>query len=241
MQKFQLKLSLDNHKISKKQRSKMIDWIIEVLSIFNQGPRTVFRAILLLELFLKKTKRSQGVADLHLLGVVCMFLASKQEEVRILKFKSVFEDICKFKFTRQQILEKEREVCSVLRFNLNAGTMFEYTTSLFSLLDLPKPFAESVRKYSILLQKMFLFSYNIMNVYRFEELAVYSTIISMKLFEHSNPGFSSLKSIQKILKLSGVDKSQILDNLNFLRDYASDFQQKFPFNNLQINGESTAH
>ena len=239
MQKFHLKSSLDNHKISKKQRSKMIDWIIEVLGIFNQSSKTIFRSILILELYLKLTSQIHSVTDLHLLGVVAMFIASKLEEVQNIKLKSVIEDICKFKFTKKEILEKEKDVCLVVKFAMNEGTMHDYTSSLFSLLELPKIYGPSVQKYSVLLQKMFLFSYDIMNVYKFEELVAYSTIISMKLFEHSNKSFSSQKYIQKILKLTGVEKSQILDNLNFLRDFASDFQTKFAFNNLQINADSS--
>lgn len=219
----------------------MIDWIIEVLGIFGQGPRTVFRAVLILEMYLKLTTTPHTVTDLHLLGVVAMFLASKLEEVQTIKLKSVLGDICKFKFSKEEILVKEKDVCLVVGFSLNLGTMHDYTMSLFSLLELPPAYERAVRKYAILLQKMFLFSYSIMNVYKFEELVAYSAIISTKLFEHSNEGFSSQKYIQRILKSTGVEKSQILDNLNFLRDFASDFQAKFPFNNLQINSDSSVN
>jgi hypothetical protein len=216
----------------------MIDWMIEVLGIFNQKTCTIFRSVFILELYLKMTKKVHTVTDLHLLGVVSMFLSSKLEEIQTIKLKSIIEDICKFKFSKKEILKKEKDVCMVVGFALNMGTMHDYTVSLFSLLELPKYFNRSIQKYSILLQKMFLYSYSIMNVYKYEELVAYSTIISLKLFEHSEDSFKSSKYIQKILKFTGVDKSQILDNLNFLRDFASDFQSSFSFNNLQINGDT---
>lgn len=236
-ERLQLNNFMDKHQISKKQLAKMIDWIIEVLDIFNQSDNTIFRAILLLKMYMKSCTQILGISDLHLLGVVSMLLASKLEEVKVIKMKSIIVDICKYKFSQQEISKMEKQMIRILSFALNEVSIYEYFSGLFSLLEMPEEFASSVKKYAILLQKMFLYSYDILNVYSYKELASYSTIISMKLYEHSNSKFSAHKYILKVLKFSGIEKNQILDNLNFLRDFASDFQRKFPFNNLQINSE----
>ena len=238
MANFKMKHYLDRHDISQKQRSKMIDWVIEVLDIFNQSDRTVFRSIFILELFMKRCKRVLNVKDLHLIGVVSMFIASKLEEVKVIKLKSIIVDICKYKFSKEEILNTEKKILIALNFSLNAGTLFEYFTSMVSLMDLPLKVSEPIKKYAVLLQKMFLYSYDIQNVYVYQDIATYSIIISMKLYGHTNKFFNSSKYIQKALKLSCIEKNQILDNLNFLRDFASNFHKKFSFNNLQINSNS---
>ena len=228
---------LESHKISKKQRAKMVDWVIEVLGIFDQTPETIFRAVLLIDSYLDETEERHSIAELHLLGVSCMFTASKVEEVRPLKMRSVVEEICKFKFNRKQIAEKERLICSTLKFALNQPSLRTYGRSLLSLLDLPKKVARPIRQYALLLQKMFLYSYDILSVFTFEQLAAFSLIISLKLYEHGKRNFSAQKAIRKLLSICQIEKAQILDNLNYLRDFASDFQGAFPFNNLKVSGQ----
>ena len=235
---FKLKNCLENHKITERQRNKMVDWIIEVLDIFNQSDQTVFRALILLDMFLKKTSKVMDIRDLHLMGVVAIFLASKFEEIKVIKFKSILADICKYKFSKTEIMNAEKSMCFELGFVLNPVTVWEYTASILALVKVPSPFLRPIQKYSILLQKMFMYCYDIHNVYSIEELAVYSLLISMKLFERSNSKFSFAKYFKRILYFSKIDENQILDNLNFLREFACNFHRKFPENNLQINSTS---
>lgn len=237
IKKSEIKLSLENHSISQKQRAKMVDWIIEVLDIFDQSFSTTFRALFILELYLKTCNNSLKISDLHLIGVVSMLIASKIEEVKVIKMESIIVDICKYKFEKQQIIDKEQEIVISLMGQLNLPTVYDYLSSIINIIELPVKDRTLVNNYSNILVKMFLFSYDITNVYSSPELACYSLIISLKLFEHSKKVQSVQKYILKIIRKGNLDKRQILDNLNFLRDYASEFQSKFPFNNLQINSE----
>jgi cyclin B len=239
IKKSEIKLSLENHSISQKQRAKMVDWIIEVLEIFDQSLSTMFRALFILELYLKTCKTPLKISDLHLIGVVSMLIASKIEEVKVIKMESIIVDICKYKFEKQQIIDKEQEIVTKLMGQLNLPTVHDYLSAVTNIIQLSPKDKRLVKNYSNILLKMFLFSYDIMNVYSFSELACYSLIISLKLFEHSRKVPSVQKLILKIIKMGCLDKGQILDNLNYLRDYASEFQGKFPFNNLQINSEIT--
>ena len=211
----------------------MVDWIIEVLSLFKQSNQTIFRAVHLLDLYLKNEKSSKTVKDLHLLGVVCMFIASKLCEVRPLKIERVVRDIGKKKFKKHQILNLELQLIETVKFKLNYSTMLCFSSCLFRVSGLPKQFIHSIEKYSILLQKMYLFSYDILNVFSYHELALYSAIISLKLFQHSHQNFSPQKTIYNLIKASGLSRERILENLNMLRDFASNFKSSFPFNRLQ--------
>ena len=211
----------------------MVDWMIEVLNIFRQSAETIFRSVFFLDLYLKLEARAKTVQDLHLLGVVAMFLASKLGEVRPLKMKTLLADICKGKFERSGVQAQERRMLQVLGFKLNYTSISEYSAGLFRVSGLPSVHLPSIEKYAVLLQKMFLYSSDILTVFSFAQLAVYSAVISLKLFEHSHAGFSAQKYVYHLLKVSGIPRGQMLANLNFLRDFASNFRVSFPFNRLQ--------
>lgn len=162
-----------------------------------------------------------------------MFVSSKLHEVKPLSIAELTQEIGKGKFTKDQVLSEELKVLECLNFELNLGTIHSFSNMLFRVSNLPPELLPSIEKYATLLQKMYLYSYDILNVFSFPQLAVFSSIISMKLFEHSNQSFCSSKYIGRMIKLSGVSKEQMLQNLNFLRDFASSFRADFPFNRLQ--------
>lgn len=211
----------------------MVDWIIEVLSLFKQSNETIFRAVHLLDLFLKNEKKSRSVKDLHLMGIVCMFVASKLCEVKPLTLQRVVCDIGKGKFSKDAILRTEKELLETVKFKLNHSTIYCFSSCLFRISEIPRSCLGSIERYSNLLQKMFLFSADILHVFSYHQLALYSAIISLKLFQQSNPGFNPQKNIYHLIKSAGISKDQILENLNYLRDYASHFKGNFPFNRLQ--------
>jgi hypothetical protein len=186
---------------------------------------------------LKHEKNSQTVKDLHLIGVVSMFIASKLHEVNPIKFSNVIKDISKGKFSREQIKQMEANMLKKVQFKINTPTIFCISNSLFRISGIPLKHLISIEKYGNLMQKMFLYSYDILNVFSRVQLAVFSAIISLKLFEHSCQNFGVQKIIYHLIKQSEIPKGQILDNLNFLRDFASNFKINFPFNRLR-NGKS---
>ena len=224
---------LHRHSISKRQRAKITDWIIEVLSIFKQSNETTFRALHLMDLYLKHEKQTQTLRDLHLTGVVCMFIASKLHAVIPIKLPQLVREIAKNKFTSDEIQRKEITVLRKIEFRTNMATVFCFSSCLFEISTIPKTFKTAIKKYAMLLQKMFVFSYDIVNAFSPDQLAVYAVIISLKLFEHSYGGFGGQKIIFHLIKLSCLPKGQILENLGFLRDFASNFKEKFPFNRLK--------
>ena len=72
---------LENHSVNERLRAKMMDWMIEVLKIYSQREETIFRAFYLLDYFLLKSPDSIQAKNLHLLGTVCLMIASKNQEV----------------------------------------------------------------------------------------------------------------------------------------------------------------
>ena len=49
---------LTKHGVNEKLRAKMMDWMVEVLKIYQQREQTIFRAFFLLDYFLWKCPQS---------------------------------------------------------------------------------------------------------------------------------------------------------------------------------------
>lgn len=75
------------------------------------------------------SKKIVGKNDYQLLGVVCLFIASKFEEIYYPKMKQLIM-ICNKAFTREQILLKEHEVMESLEYNITGVTVVDQLQSL---------------------------------------------------------------------------------------------------------------
>lgn len=85
----------------------MVDWMIEVLSSYKMSEDCFFRSVRYMDLLFKNSEKKLQVADLHLVGVVAMFTASKYEEIYPLKLNVIFDKICRRKFPKEDILKME--------------------------------------------------------------------------------------------------------------------------------------
>ncbi len=65
--------------INEKMRAILVDWIIEVHLKFKLLPETLFITINLIDRYLSKTSICRN--NLQLVGVTCMFIASKYEDI----------------------------------------------------------------------------------------------------------------------------------------------------------------
>lgn len=98
---------LERHQITPILRSRMVDWMIEVLTNFKCEDQTFFVAINLLDRYAKASPKQLLVNDLHLLGVTAMFIASKYEDILPLKMKIVYEKIAHKRLEIEQIKTTE--------------------------------------------------------------------------------------------------------------------------------------
>lgn len=87
---------LDGHKIQSQLRTKMTDWMVEVCHSFRCAPRTYFLAIAIMDKYFQSSIHNgivRGNQDVHLVGIVSMYLASKFEDVYSLHSRIVSEKI----------------------------------------------------------------------------------------------------------------------------------------------------
>ena len=183
---------LESHDINERFRAKMMDWMIEVLNLSKQKEETVFRAFHIMDLYFARARERVSVDRLHLIGSVCMFIASKQEETAAISLDSLLKTICRDKFTKEEVLTAELEILSAIEFRVHFPSIFELARCAFNLLDLEDPeVREFCLKGSLLIAKMCLFSYEMVNAFSFEEVTGFSMILSLKLVESFRKGFTS--------------------------------------------------
>ena len=94
---------LTNHNIPEKLRSKMIDWIVECLATYKLKNSTFFLSVYLLDKYMATTDRMLAKQDIHLLGITCMFMASKHEEITPMFLTSVQDNIGHGTFSNEAI------------------------------------------------------------------------------------------------------------------------------------------
>lgn len=105
---------LERHSITPELRTKMIDWILEVYLAFNYSDSCFFLTIHILDMYIAKIDRELNDNDIHLTGIVSMFIASKFEESKSLRLDFLYEKIGYRNFSKEEIIQKEIEIVKVV-------------------------------------------------------------------------------------------------------------------------------
>ena len=140
----------------------MVDWMVEVLTTFKNSDQTFFLAINLMDRYFKNVSLSLPSSELHLTGVVSMFVASKYEDIVPLMMKTVVNKIGHNKFELNQIEEKELDLLRVNDYRVGVPTVKEFLDRfLEELSGLLSKQDRSVYRFLMCLAKMTCFSYDI--------------------------------------------------------------------------------
>ena len=116
-----------HHKVTERMRTRMIDWMIEVLTNYKCDDNTLFLAVNTMDRYFKGlNENSVQPADLHLIGVAAMFMASKYEDIYPLRLKIVHEKIAHKKLSCLEIKEKETDISVGLGFILGKPTQWDF-------------------------------------------------------------------------------------------------------------------
>jgi len=99
-----------------KMRGILTDWLIQVHSRFRLLPETLFLCINIIDRFL--SARVVSLVKLQLVGITCMFIASKVEEI-ISPSAANFLYCADSSYSETEILQAERYVLKTLDWNLS--------------------------------------------------------------------------------------------------------------------------
>ncbi|KIP03552.1 hypothetical protein PHLGIDRAFT_77416 [Phlebiopsis gigantea 11061_1 CR5-6] len=97
-------------------RGILTDWLIQVHSRFRLLPETLFLAINIIDRFL--SLRVVSLAKLQLVGITCLFVAAKVEEI-VAPSAQNFLYCADSSYTEAEILQAERYVLKTLEWNMS--------------------------------------------------------------------------------------------------------------------------
>jgi hypothetical protein len=109
--------------INEKMRSILFDWLVEVHLKFRLKTETLYLTFNLIDRFLERVQVSRS--KLQLVGVTCLLLASKYEEIYPPEVRDLVYVTDKA-YTKQQILRMEGMVIRSLEFRLTVPTHYKF-------------------------------------------------------------------------------------------------------------------
>jgi len=118
--------------ITKKMRGILIDWLVDVHLRFKLRSETLFLTVNIIDKYL--TKATVSRQNLQLLGVTAMFIACKYEEIYAPEIKN-FAYITDNSYTKDDILNMERQVLKVLDFNVTMTSSYQFLQRFIEYLD----------------------------------------------------------------------------------------------------------
>ncbi|KAF3447023.1 hypothetical protein FNV43_RR12203 [Rhamnella rubrinervis] len=121
--------------INASMRAILVDWLVEVAEEYRLVPDTLFLTINYIDRYL-----SGNVIDrkhLQLLGVACMMIATKYEEISAPHVEE-FCYITDNTFFKEEVLEMESSVLNYLKFELTAPTAISFLRRFVSIAQATK-------------------------------------------------------------------------------------------------------
>lgn len=127
LESFQIsKNFLLRHSLSPLTRTKMVDWMIGIFASYNSEPGTFFLCVNILDTYIQNCRSIIYEDDIHLIGMACIFLASKMEDINPLHMVHIKTKIGKDKFSARTILKQEREIFKTLDYCLISVHTYDF-------------------------------------------------------------------------------------------------------------------
>lgn len=118
---------INKHKIESKVRTKMIDWMIEVLYSYSCNTPTIFLSIDIMDNYLHKTDLILRNNDIHLISIVSIYIASKMEDIVPLRMNHIVGSMGYDKYTSEQVKLVELDILETLNFDLIIMSSYEFS------------------------------------------------------------------------------------------------------------------
>ncbi|KAJ0770283.1 putative cyclin domain-containing protein [Helianthus annuus] len=109
--------------ITQEMRGILIDWLVEVCEEYKLKSETLYLTVTLIDQYLSKMYIEKQ--RLQLLGITCMLIASKYEEI----IAPRVEDFCFITdgtYTRREVLDMEHQVVDMLSFQISVPTVIKF-------------------------------------------------------------------------------------------------------------------
>lgn len=159
---------MDRHQLTPAARERMVDWMIEVFSVYKCDPGTFELAVHIMDCFILKSKKIIHDEDIHLIGLTCIYISSKVEDIIPLRMSHIVKSVGHSIFNENTIMKKEREIVKAIDFDFFTAGTFDYLMTFFYDLKVNNAkkinefkgikIIEKYLNFSILLSQLLLYS-----------------------------------------------------------------------------------
>jgi hypothetical protein len=123
---------LKKHNINSSSRTKMVSWMMEIFASYASEPLSFFLAVEIMDNYLQKAQQKFNENDIHLIGMVSMYMASKMEDIIPLHMVHIKTKIGHDKFTQSEIIMMERDILKVLNWDIILLTIYDVVKTFLS-------------------------------------------------------------------------------------------------------------
>lgn len=88
-----------------------------------------------MDLFFKKETNTLGIEELHVIGVVCMMIASKYEDIKPLSMNTVYYKIGHERLPKSYLINVEKKVLQVVEYKVCIPTVLDFLAPLIENFD----------------------------------------------------------------------------------------------------------
>ena len=122
---------IDKHPCSPSIRERMVDWMVDVFSVYKCDPGVFELAVHIMDCFLSRTNKKIIDDDIHLIGLTSIFISSKVGDVVPLRMSHIVKNIGHNVFNSKTIIDKEIEIIKTIDFDLFTASTYDYLMIFF--------------------------------------------------------------------------------------------------------------
>lgn len=195
--------NLDKHEIKGSHRKQMVVWIEEVLRIFKCPTSVFFLSVNIMDRYLEASNNKLKLDELHEIGIVSMFIASKYIEVEPLTIDLMIAKVAHNKISEKAIIKREQKILCALKFKLAKPTVHDFIESyveFFSDRFESDEIKSKIMDHTIIVAKNGMSDRRISFSVLPSEVALCSLIIAIKDLSRSTKTFILDESFSKAIK-----------------------------------------
>lgn len=128
--------------VTARMRTILVDWLVDVHTQFRLSQSALYLAVNIFDRFLSTEDTVVSRSQLQLVGVTCMWVAAKYEEI----YPPCLEDfvyISDCTYTREELLRMEALICNKLKFVFTVPTVLPFVDRGLKALHTAHPNADS--------------------------------------------------------------------------------------------------
>ena len=123
---------LKKHHIRSSSRTRIVNWMMVMFASYPSEPLSFFLAVEIMDNYLQKTNKIYNENDIHLIGMVSIYIASKMEDIIPLHMVHIKTKIGHDKFTQEEIIMMERDILTILDWDILLITTYDSIKAFLS-------------------------------------------------------------------------------------------------------------